>query len=93
MHHHGDIHVVPDGVEPMRSANAATVAITGADENMEIRSRHFYAFGNGKRSTMNPVEAVDIHIMGKPAGATDARYEHGLLGRQLFIATQPLHGR
>ena len=87
MQHHSYIHVVTDGVNPVRGADAAAVAITSADENVEIRPRHFDALGNGKRSTMNPVETVDVHIMRKAAGTADARYEHTSFGSELFITT------
>jgi hypothetical protein len=87
----GHIHVVTDGMNPVRGADAAAIAVASADENVEVWSCHLDAFGDGKCTAMNAVEPVNIHIMGKPAGAADAGDEHRVFGSQLVITTQPLH--
>ncbi len=80
-------------MDPVRGADAAAVAVAGVHEDVQVRPLHLDALGDRKRPAVKAVEAVGLHVVGEPAGAADARDEDGLLGRQLLVAAQPLHGR
>jgi hypothetical protein len=88
---HREIHVVANRVNPVRGANAAAIAVTGVHEHCEIRPRELDALGDREGAPVDTVEAVRLHIMRQPARAADARDEHGALGLQILVATEPLH--
>ena len=87
MQHHRQIHIVADGMNPMRSADAAAVAVAGVHEDGEIRARHLDAFGHRQCAAVNAVETICLHVMRKAARASDAGDEYGLFRPQVLIAT------
>ena len=92
MQEHRDVHVVADGVNPVRRAYAAAVAVARIDEHGQVWPGHLDAFGHRQRTTVNTVKAVGFHVVRKAAGAANAGDKYGLLRCQRFIPAQTLYG-
>ena len=88
---HAHAHVVAHGVDPVRGADRAAVAVAGVHEDMQVGPRHAHALGDRQRAAVDAVEAVGAHVVREAARAADARDEHGLLRAQAFVAAQALH--
>ena len=89
---HGHVHVVADRVEPVRGADAATVAVAGVDEDVQIGTGELDALGDRQRTAVNAVEAVGAHVMRQAARAADSRDEDGLLRLEALVTAQALDG-
>ncbi len=89
--HHGHVHVVAHGMNPVGGADAAAVAVAGIDEDVEVGPRQLDALGDRQRPAVDAVETVGLHVVREAARAADAGHEHGLLRPQILVAAQPLH--
>src|SRR5215472_8140285 len=69
-----DVHVVPDGVNPVRGTDGAAIAVAGDHEDVEIGAASADSARHGKGASVEAVEAVGAHVMWEAAGATDTRY-------------------
>ncbi len=90
---HGQVHVVTDRVNPVRGTDAAAVAVAGDHPHVEVGPGHGEPGRDRRRPAVDRVHPVGVHVVREAARAADAGDEHGLLGRQLLVAAQPLHGR
>src|SRR5207247_4425214 len=57
----------------------------------EIRPRDLQPAGNCRRTSVDAVEAIGVHIVGKPAGTTDARNENDIMSRDIEVRHHPLY--
>ena len=89
----GQVHVVPDRVDPVRRADAAAVAVAGVDEHRQVRPRHLDALGDRERAAVDAVEAVGLHVVREAARAADSGHEHGALRSEILVAAQALDRR
>ena len=91
MQHDREVHVVANGVNPVRRADAAAIAVAGIDEHRQIGPGHADALGDRQGAAVQAVQPVGAHVVRQAAGAADAGDEHGLFRAQVFVAAQPLH--
>ena len=61
------------------AADAKTIAITGYDPYAKLGTCSFKATGYCSCAAMNAVHAIGIHVIRKPAAATDTAYNHNIL--------------
>ena len=57
------------------------VAVAGDHPHRQVGPAGFQAGGHGRRTAVDRVDAVGVHVIGKAAGAADARDEHDLFRR------------
>ena len=88
---HRDVHVVANGMDPVRGADTAAVAVAGIDKHGQVGARHLDTLGHRQGAPMDAVETVGFHVMGKTARAADSGHEHRLFRTQSLVATQPLY--
>ena len=85
------VHVVAQGVNPVRSADAAAITIAHDDEYVQIGAFDLDALGDRQGAAVQTVKAVGLEIVREAAGAADPGDEYRLLGRQSLVATQALY--
>ena len=90
---HGQVHVVPDRVDPVRGPDRAAVAVASVDEHVQVRARHLDALGERERAAVDAVEPVGLHVVREAARAADPGHEHRALRREVLVAAQPLDRR
>jgi hypothetical protein len=79
-------------MDPVGGADAAAVAVAGHHEDVEVGSPHLDPFGDRQRPAVQAMKTIGVHVVGKAARAADSRNEDRLFRRQLFVATEALHG-
>src|SRR5579862_847189 len=59
---------------------------------MQVRPAHGDAGRHGWRPSVNGVDAVGVHVIGKTGTAADTRHEHGVFTAGAQFRHQHLHG-
>ena len=88
-----DVHVdiAADAVHEMVAADAQTVAVARDDPHLQVGTRHLQARRDGRGPTVDPVDAVGLHVVRETAGTADPRDEDELLARHLQRGQHLLH--
>ena len=86
-----DVEIPPDGVHQVVAADRQGVAVAGDHPHRQVGPAGLQPGGHGRRPTMNRVDAVGVHVIGKPAGTTDAGDEDDLFGRHAQRRQDLLH--
>ncbi len=89
--HDVDVEVAADAVHQVIAADRQPVAVAGDDPHRQIGPAGFQARGHGRRPAVDRVDAVGVHVIGKPAGAADAGDEHHLFRRHAERRQHLLH--
>ena len=76
----------------MVAANAQGIAVTRDDPDLQFRPRNLQPRGEGRRATVNGMEAVGVHVIGETAGAADPRDDSHVLTRNALLLTDLRHG-
>jgi hypothetical protein len=76
----------------MPRPNGHTVTVAHDGEDLQVGTVELDPGGHWERPTVDPVEPIGLHIVGEPAGAADARHEHGVLGLELLFRQEALYG-
>jgi hypothetical protein len=63
----GDVRVSSGGVEQMIPTDARKIAVTGKDDDVQIRTNGLDRFGSGQGPAMRRVDRIKIHIARHPA--------------------------
>jgi hypothetical protein len=75
-------------MDPMPGSDRRAVAVAHHYEDIHFGPGEFQTGRNRQRAAMDAVETVGVDVMGKPAGAADARDERHLFRLQLFFGQQ-----
>ena len=86
-----DVEIAPDGVHQVVAADRQRVAVARDHPHRQVGPAGFESGGHRRRPTMNRVDAVGVHVVRKPAGATDAGDEDDLFGRDAERRQDLLH--
>ena len=78
-HEDRQVDVATQRVDEVVAADRQPVAVTGDDPHVEVGPGHGDTGGDGRRTTVDAVDAVGVHVVREPAGAADAADEHGVL--------------
>lgn len=70
-----EVEVAPQYMDEVIAANGEAIAIAGNDPYVQPGVGHAEAGGNSRCAPVNAVHSVGVHVIGKPAGATDAGNE------------------
>src|SRR5262249_10314184 len=76
-----EIHVAANRVDQVIAADRQPVAVAGNYPHLQVRPAGFQTCGESRRSAVNAVEAIGVHVVRESAGAADAGDEHHLLAR------------
>jgi hypothetical protein len=80
-----DVHVVPDGVDPVAGSDGHAVPVSHDSEYLQVGAVELDAGGNRQGPTVDSVEPIGLHVVGEAAGAADPGNKHGVLRFQLLI--------
>ena len=70
-HHHGHVHVVADGMDPVASADGAAVAVARGDEHVQVWTAGLDSTGGRQGPSVQAVETIRAHVVGEATGAAD----------------------
>jgi hypothetical protein len=90
-HQDGHVHVAPQHVQQMIAADAAAVAVTGDDEDLELGPRQLETGGDRGSPAVDGVEPVRVHVVREAARAADPGDEHDVLPRDAEVGHHLLH--
>ena len=85
------VDIAPQHVKQVVAADAQTVAVAGDEPHIEGGVGEFDAGREGRRAPVDGVEPVGGHVIGKPRGTADPRYEHRVLARRADVGESLLH--
>ena len=85
-----DVNVTADGVQYVVAANGEAVAVAGDDPDLQVWIGDLQAGGQSGRSTVDAVDAVGVHIVGKSAGAANAGDEDHILFKRILVCQNTL---
>ena len=74
------------------AANGETVAIARHQPNGEFGVGDLYSCGNGRRSSMNGMKNISIHIIRKPTGTANSADDHKFFLRNSKLGESTLNG-
>ena len=87
------VHVVANGVNPVRGSDRDAVAVPPPDEDPQVGAGELDARREREGPTVNAVESVGLQVVREAARATDPRDEDRALGLHLCVREQPPHRR
>ena len=85
------VHVAPQRMDEVIAPDGERIAVTRHDPNVQVGPRRRDAGGDGRRASMNGMNAIGVHVVHEPSRAPDAGNEHDALGRNPQLGQEPLH--
>jgi hypothetical protein len=86
------VEVAAQQVHRMVAADTECVAVAGDDPHVEFGIGELDPGRDGRSATVDGVEAVARHVVGKAARAADAADEYGVFARDAKVGHGPLDG-
>ena len=92
---HDDLeaHVATQRVDQVVAADREHVAVAADDPHVEVGARQRDAGGHGRRTTVDRVHAVRVHVVREARRAPDAGHEHHVLRLHAELGELELHRR
>jgi len=75
------------------STDGERVSVAGDQPYGEVLTHDAQARCDGRRSTVNRMESVGVHVVGESRRASDARHKDDLFFRDAQLGHDLLHGR
>ncbi len=85
------VQVAPEQVKKMIGSDGKSVPVTRDHPYGQFRVCHLHARRDGGSSTMNGMETVGVHVVGKTAAAPDPAHDHELLTGNAKLGQGPLY--
>ena len=77
-------------MDPVTGADRGAVTVARDDKYVDVGACQFQSSRDRKRTAMDAVEPIGIHVVGEATGATDTRDKSHLFGFELFFCQQTL---
>src|SRR5258706_9360645 len=78
-------------MDEMIAADAEAIAVAGCHPHAKVGARNLQAGSNRRCAAMDSVKAVGVHIIGEPAGTSDAGDKYHIMPRNIQLGHNTLY--